>query len=227
MVKKGFIFIALLFVFSIAAAQDNADTNQTDADGMKFGTWEAHYPSGQLRYSGQFLNDKPTGEFRYFYVSGQLRATNQFSMNGRKAYNRVFSEAGTMLAEGLYFDQLKDSVWRIYSEADGKLIAEETYKENVLHGESKTYYPQNDQLAELALFENGLRQGKAIRWFEDGKLLSEINYQDDQMQGPAVYYHPNGKIQFQGNYLNGRKDGLWKTYDEGENLIEEAMHKAD
>lgn len=226
MVKKGFIFIALLFVYAMASPQENTEINQTDADGNKFGPWEARFPSGQLRYSGQFQHGQPTGEFRYFYASGQLRATNVFSLDGRKAYNRVFSESGRLLAEGLYLEQLKDSVWRIYSDADGKLIAEETYRDNVLHGESKTYYPENSQLAELAVFENGLRKGKATRWFEDGSLQSEINYQDDQMHGAAVYYHPNGKPQFQGNYLNGRKDGIWKTYDEEGNLIEEAMHKA-
>ena len=199
MISKGFIFIAFLFSYAIASSQQYVEINQSDANGKKFGPWEARYPSGQLRYSGQFDNDKAVGEFKYFYETGELRAINQFSMNGRKAYNRVYAETGTLLAEGIYFNQLKDSIWRIYSDADGKLIAEESYRENLLHGESKTYHPETAQLAERALYADGLRQGKTTRWFVDGTLLSEINFQDDQMHGPAFYYHPNGMVQFQGN----------------------------
>ena len=37
----------------------------------------------------------------------------------------------------------------------------------------------------------------------------------------VTFYHSNGKVIHQGNYVNGKSDGLWKSYDEVGNLVSE------
>ncbi len=37
----------------------------------------------------------------------------------------------------------------------------------------------------------------------------------------VTYYHSNGKIMHQGNYIDGKSEGLWKSYDEKGNLVAE------
>jgi antitoxin component YwqK of YwqJK toxin-antitoxin module len=37
----------------------------------------------------------------------------------------------------------------------------------------------------------------------------------------ATYYHSNGQVMHQGNYVNGKSDGLWKSFDEAGKLISE------
>ena len=37
----------------------------------------------------------------------------------------------------------------------------------------------------------------------------------------VTYFHSNGKVMHQGNYVDGKSDGLWKSYDEAGNLIAE------
>jgi len=37
----------------------------------------------------------------------------------------------------------------------------------------------------------------------------------------VTYYHSNGKVMHQGNYVDGKSDGLWKSYDEAGNLVSE------
>lgn len=37
----------------------------------------------------------------------------------------------------------------------------------------------------------------------------------------VTFYHSNGNVMHQGNYVNGKSDGLWKSYDEVGNLISE------
>ena len=37
----------------------------------------------------------------------------------------------------------------------------------------------------------------------------------------VTYYHSNGKVMHQGNYVDGKSDGLWKSYDEVGNLVSE------
>lgn len=37
----------------------------------------------------------------------------------------------------------------------------------------------------------------------------------------VTFYHSNGKVMHQGNYVNGKSDGLWKSFDEVGNLVSE------
>ena len=37
----------------------------------------------------------------------------------------------------------------------------------------------------------------------------------------VTYYHSNGKVMHQGNYIDGKAAGLWKSYDETGNLVSE------
>lgn len=37
----------------------------------------------------------------------------------------------------------------------------------------------------------------------------------------VTFYHSNGKVMHQGNYVDGKSDGLWKSYDEVGNLVSE------
>ncbi len=37
----------------------------------------------------------------------------------------------------------------------------------------------------------------------------------------VTFYHSNGKVMHQGNYVDGKSDGLWKSFDEVGNLVSE------
>ena len=39
----------------------------------------------------------------------------------------------------------------------------------------------------------------------------------------VTYYHSNGKVMHQGNYIDGKADGLWKSFDETGNLFLEVF----
>ena len=60
-----FIISFCLFALTINAQQ----VNQTDKNGLKQGRWEKTYTNGAIRYQGQFRNDKPYGEFKYFILT--------------------------------------------------------------------------------------------------------------------------------------------------------------
>jgi protein TonB len=50
----------------------------------------------------------------------------------------------------------------------------------------------------------------------DGTLKAEGSYADAAFRvpdGSFTFYHPNGKIESQGLYRNGRKQGVWKRFD--------------
>lgn len=206
-----FIPMIILLLFSQSAmAQDMS--NQTDDRGRKQGVWESRYPQGGIRYKGQFRNDKPYGEFRYFHPSGELRAVQVFSDNGRIARNKTYAENGLLIAEGKYINQKKDSIWRFYSDIDGNLLSEESYLDDQRHGLVKNYYPENGKVSEIIHYESGIRNGDWLRFFDDGVLMARGFYANDYLQGGVQFYYPDGKPHIKGQYVEGMKDGTWEYF---------------
>ncbi len=57
-----------------------------------------------------------------------------------------------------------------------------------------------------------------VKYFsENGDKLKVLNYYMGQLEGPAVYYYPDGKPQFQGNFTDGKRSGIWKQWDKDGN----------
>ncbi len=81
--------------------------NQSDANGMKQGKWTKNYSNGTPRYEGQFKNNHPYGEFKYYYESGALKAITRFSTDGIVAHTKTFHENKQPMAEGKYIKQKK------------------------------------------------------------------------------------------------------------------------
>ena len=104
MKRYCFILAALLFTV-VAVAQD---FNQTDSKGRRQGAWRDFYPNGQVRYEGEFKNDKCKGTFRYYDEQGNLKATNEFDKSGDRALNKTYAPNGRVIATGYYLNQKKD-----------------------------------------------------------------------------------------------------------------------
>lgn len=56
------------------------------------------------------------------------------------------------------------------------------------------------------------KEGKLIRFFEDGAILEESNYQNDILNGERKIYYENGQLQFLEKYKEGNFDGLYQAY---------------
>ena len=214
-----------MFVLNPYVSFSQEDINQQDDSGKKFGAWEGKYSNGSLRYKGRFHDNQPVGIFQYFYEDGSKRATNEFSKNGLKAINKSYSKNGILIAEGIYFDQKKDSIWRIYSDADGVLLSEESYKNDLLEGVTIVYYPGTVQKAEETFYSGGLKNGLSTKFFEDGKVMSVTNFKDDQPEGLFTFYYESGLVQMTGSFKNGLKSGKWLSYDEQGNVLSEEDYK--
>lgn len=63
-----------------------------------------------------------------------------------------------------------------------------------------------------------------------GVLKAEGHYTDAGLeveQGRFTFYFPDGKVESEGEYVNGKKDGVWKRYDRwGQELAEKIYNAA-
>ena len=137
--KKSIIFLFLTTFSLVASAQKKDSLNVTDKTGKKQGHWVKPYASGSTFYDGQFKDDVPYGQFKYYYESGQLQTIVNFSDNGQTRRAKMYFMSGVLMAEGKYIGEKRDSLWKFYNDY-GYYISNETYKSGKKEGMAYIYF---------------------------------------------------------------------------------------
>ena len=73
---------------------------------------------------------------------------------------------------------------------------------------------------ETGKFKNGIKQGRWLLLYNNGRLKKLVDYMDGIFDGDYELYRRNGNLIEKGGYKNGLQDGLWKFYS-----IEEILNK--
>jgi antitoxin component YwqK of YwqJK toxin-antitoxin module len=205
-----------------ACVHPSFSQNSTDQDGLKQGKWVKKYDYGGIRYEGQFKDDKPVGEFRYYHKNGNLKATTLYIASGDSAITTSYHKNGNKMAEGVYYKQRKEGKWLYYSDIDGALISEENYEKGQLHGKVITFYPDSGKPAEIIECVHGKREGPLRKYFPEGSIMTEGTYVNDSLDGKFTLYWSDGKIQVSGAYDNGIQSGEWTYFDEEGNPVSDS-----
>ena len=87
---------------------------------------------------------------------------------------------------------------------NGKLYARGEFKNGILDGSSKLFFP-NGKLASEATFKNGVQIGLQKDYYENGKVKMEITYKNGQRNGIAKAYDENGKVVQQTTFKNDKE----------------------
>lgn len=213
--------------YILVATALGQEVNKVDANGLKQGPWEKYYPdSDQLRYKGQFVDDKEVGTFMFYCkdCKGQPTAIRQFNQDGT-AHTTFYNKKGAKLSEGSMLGQKRIGHWKFFEPQTGLLVSEESYdQEGLLDGVKKTYYA-NRQLTEELNYLAGNRQGPNNFYSQEGVLIKELAYSNDELHGPARYYDAGGNLTIKGQYVRGKKHGLWQYFKNGELELEEIYPK--
>ncbi|HNW89523.1 MAG TPA: LytTR family transcriptional regulator DNA-binding domain-containing protein [Bacteroidales bacterium] len=201
----------LIFFFVICGLVSAQPVNKTDTLGRKQGYWKK-YVKDTLKYEGAFINDKPTGEFKYYYPNGKIKAVTAYSDSGSKAQTIMYFNNGTKNAEGLYIDKKKEGLW-VYYGINGIKISEENYKTGIKEGTWKYFY-DNGKINRIENYKNNMLEGEAMDFYADSILKLKCSYQNGKLNGKYQYFYDSGKILFTGVYKNDFQEGVWMFFDE-------------
>jgi antitoxin component YwqK of YwqJK toxin-antitoxin module len=93
----------------------------------------------------------------------------------------------------------------------------------VIKGKTYTqYYPGKKNIQFVGpQDEQKRRNGKWTHYSEDGKELGITIYKHGVMHGHLTVKRRNGTIHYHGEMNDGKKVGIWKTYDENGTLVSE------
>lgn len=132
-----------------------------------------------------FVDGKPHGELNSYYRAGNPRNTLHYNMGVLHGASTSW-HINALLAEEAYFKNgKKDSIKRVYDNLLGNLISQEFYKE-------------------------GKKDGIWISFGQLGDTVTVSTYKEDTLHG-AYYTMKDGEKNSFGNYVNGKKHGVWKT----------------
>lgn len=206
--------IALTFLFSCPKdinAQNNY--NKTDDLGRRQGKWIDYHDNGQIRYTGQFKNNEPIGEFIYYSEDGILIAKNKHSKKDHVVECEMYSPEGKVVAKGKYINKKKHEKWEYFSSEDGSLILVENYDNGLLVGKSTAYLAGTKIVVEETEYVNGIQHGLYSKFYDNGVPMIEATYSHGSLNGKYVNYYSNGSKKEEGIFRNGKKTGLWNIYD--------------
>ena len=75
-------------------------------------------------------------------------------------------------------------------------------------------YFANNQLMEYREFRNGMKNGKQIGYWDNGKKRFEFVAKDDAYEGELKEWDSNGKLFHLAHYKNGQEEGSQKLWYE-------------
>lgn len=156
-----------------------------------------------------------------------------------------------LYGEGIFKDGKREGKWIFYTIEDitfKKIIQKEVnYKNGILKGEFKYFFPNesvamsgnlmNDELHGtiksfhtdgkiygIRFYDNGLKIGKHIYIYSNGKTELEHSFVNGVKDGPYIAYYPNGNVMEKFNYKMGKEDGVYQYYHENGQLWTEKIY---
>ncbi|TRX39769.1 toxin-antitoxin system YwqK family antitoxin [Flavobacterium restrictum] len=215
--KQAIAFLILCNVFLIQAQTSTPTYNKVDSKGNKDGVWKGIYEeSKRPRYEGTFNHGKETGVFKFFddTKAGTVIATREFVPKDNSAYTIFYDQNKNKVSEGKVINKVFEGQWKYYHQASTVIMATEFYKNGKLQGLRSVYFPSG-KIAEEINYKDNLKEGSYKKYSEKGIVLEESQFKKDQYNGPSIFRDVDGTIVSKGQFVNGKKEGVWQFFEKG------------
>ncbi|MGO4906430.1 toxin-antitoxin system YwqK family antitoxin [Flavobacterium sp. W20_MBD1_R3] len=210
-------FVFLIFMLFSQNCLSQTESNKVDEKGKKHGVWKGLYEASKRpRYEGTFEHGKEIGIF-YFYddtKAKSLLATREFNSKDNVAYTIFYDQKGNRVSEGKVINKLFEGQWKYYHQASKLIMTTENYGKGKLEGLRTVFY-LNGKIAEEINYKNNLKSGFYKKYTENGILLEESAFKDGDYVGIAIFRDSKGNIVSKGQFVNGKKAGIWQFFENG------------
>ncbi len=166
-----------------------------------------YYPDGNVRVKATYNNEnKPEGVWRQYDPEGEIESSYIYK-NGIIIGEGIITESGE-----------RNGFWKEYYD-DGLLKGEGRYDHDMKTGSWK-YYHRNGQLEQTGGYDALGRLEGTWQWYYDsGQLHRRESFREGEADGDITEYDADGNIILQGSYYRGKEDGKW-LYELGDHREE-------
>ncbi len=175
------------------------------------------------------------------YYKNNIKEIGHWKAGKQNGLFQMYTEDGVLIDNANFKDGERDGVTEQFYNDTGKLRVSVNYKNGVLEGEFKAYYPngnlqgevnyvngemngdfkeyhENKKIRLSGSYKNSLQEGEWKSYLEDGTLESIINYKDGELHGIKEDYYKNGNVWTRQEFKNNDLDGVYEVYYENGNL---------
>ena len=150
-----------------------------------------YYESGCIQSKMYYLSGKLDGEITFYFDSTNNKAETEFFKSGIRNGIKI----------------------QFFNNPSNDTIAYTNYKNNLLDGLKKEFYP-NNKTYRIAEYTAGLQNGSQKTYSNKGKLESELAFKNGKKHGAWHYYFDSGLKAKLENWSEGLKNGEFKELDE-------------
>ena len=199
----------------------NYDTGQQEQSeewvkGILHGDTRGYHLNRREAWRGSWVSGKRTGMWVWWYSSGQLARRGAYLADLEHGTWQEWHEAGPLKLEGSYEAGQRHGPW-LENHEDGSLAARREYDHGTLTSER--------------LYFGGVEvQRKQEVDPGSGRVTREYTLRIDETGAETRHglhhtYQSNGLPKETGAYVDGKKHGPWRTYDEEGDVIDEVIYE--
>ncbi|SIS40038.1 Antitoxin component YwqK of the YwqJK toxin-antitoxin module [Zobellia uliginosa] len=149
---------------------------ETYADGKRNGKQESYYANGFKKEESKYDQGLKVMEKKY-HDNGKLAFSATYNANGPIGVREEYNKKGIKTRHTPYDDGRLQGVDITYNFNTGNKYVEKEYKDGIVDGIYKEYYP-NGELATEGQYVKGQREGK-WKYYKAGKVTREIQFKND------------------------------------------------
>lgn len=238
--KISKLIIATAIVFSANNAFSQNKNNSSEQNNIENNV--KFHSNGQVR-SISNLSKSNEGDVTIninLDTSGRITSQNQ-SLNKKKNGKQISYERGKISKIEIYKNGLLNGATETYA-SNRKLSSTEMYKNGIKDGVSKWFY-YSGQLASEYNYTNGnivgdvkyyhetIKQTKkgskrgSVKTKDPLKVKSEYKFSNNEINGEYKEYNYNGTVVILGKYVDGKKHGKWKYFNDAGKQINTIKYK--
>lgn len=217
--------------------------NRKDDYGKKQGHWIVFYPNGNKNTEYNYLNGVLHGYFREYDINGKILNEKRF-VNGelfvpkeedeirlKAEIKKSYYSDGTIQYEGAFIDTVPVGIHKEFDKTGKIIIAKEYTSQGELLGQGlfdqngkrtgtwKLFDAYNTYYFAEGNYLNGLKDGKWIFQYPDGKIELEGYFNEDKPDREWLWMYPNGAKKREEVYLYGKREGAYVEYDSTGNIV--------
>ena len=174
------------------------------------------------------------------YYKNNIKEIGHWKAGKQNGVFQMYTEDGILIDSGTFKDGERDGLTEQFYNDTGKLRVSANYKNGVLEGEFKAYYPNGNLQGEVIYkngemngeykeynenksirlsgnYKNNLQDGEWKSYLEDGTLETIVNYKDGELNGLKEDYYKNGNVWIRQEFKNNDLDGVYEVYYENGN----------
>lgn len=198
-----------------------------------------YYDNGNISSEGTMENGRPNEYWKTYYPNGQLKSEGNRENFKLDSTWYFYAEQGDTVSAIDYKAGKKHG--KVISYRNNVRYEVSHYKDNVKVDRSFIYYPTGE-IKQVIPYDEGLESGSGYVYDRSGRIITLLEYEEGYLRsskkvnrftdqgkkrGTWVEFHPNGVLAMEGYYMNGKRNGIFKTYDKKGDLLSLEKYRDD